>query len=549
MRLLAAVLALAAALPSAAQDRLALQLFSTVDREAVAEGEPLWLTVEALAVPADARAAGALVAAFDGWDLARQLGDGFEVVQAEADAPRVTGGAVELRRRVRVRVPGGAVAEVPALRLDVALDGRTVSRATRPHPVRVFRAGRGVDLAARSVVSVTAEGALDGVAFERRGSAFAVGGDALVTAYHVVVGARRVRVRLPDGREVRLGRAWALDPERDVAVLYLDAETARGAGLRPLAVAPEGAAGPVSFTAGWPGPGQRATVAPRYADLDLDGQRVRTSANAVSPGDSGGPLLDAAGRVLGVVVSGRGETGSADLLRESICLAADPGPALRRARQAAAPVPLGAALAEAETGPAGLAHAAAGTMGLAEHRPAIDRAAQVRFLRDALRRASDDAALLFLAGSALEQAGDPLAAGALDAARRGGYVPAGYALGHHLLEHGRFGAAALVFAETAADGAYRRLALFGQAEALVEMGRYAQAEAALAPVLDHDARFAPALYLLGVVRLAQGREREARALAVRLGGRSEWADALRLMVETEAFRPPVVRPLPRVALR
>ena len=548
MRLLALLLAVAAALPSAAQDRLSLQLFSGVDREAVAEGGDLWLTVEALAVPADAEAARALRAAFARWDLARQLGDGFEVAQAEADGSRVTGEVVELRRRVRLRVGDGA-AGVPALRLDVALGERTVSRATRPHPVRVYAASGALETAARSVVSVTAEGTLDGVAFERTGSAFAVGGDALVTAYHVVVGAQHVRVRLPDGREARLDRAWALDPERDVAVLHLGAQAFREAGLVPLVIAPREAGSAVSFTAGWPGPDQRPTAAPRYADLDLGGGRVRMAANAVSPGDSGGPLLDPDGRVLGVVVSGRGETGSDDLLRESICLAADPGPALDRYRQSEASVPLAAALAHAQARPAGQAHAAAGTMVLAERRPAIDRDAQVGLLRDALRRAADDAALLFLAGSALERAGDPLAAGALDAARRRGYVPAGYALGYHLLEHGHLSAASDVFAETARDGAYRRLAAFGQAKALVEMGRYAQAEAALTAVLDHDARFAPALYLLGVVRLAQGRTKEARALAVRLAEQPEWADALRTTIEIEAFRPPVVEPLPRVALR
>ena len=548
MRLLALLLVLATVLPSAAQDRLSLQLFSEIDREAVAAGGDLWLTVEALAVPADAEAARALQTAFARWDLSRQLGDGWEVVQSEADGPRVTGGVVGLRRRVRLRVGDGA-AVVPALRLDVALGERTASQATRPHPVRVYATSDALAAAARSVVSVTAEGTLDGVAFERTGSAFAVGGDALVTAYHVVVGAQHVRVRLPDGREGRLDRAWALDPERDVAVLHLGAQASREAGLVPLVVAPQEAGSAVSFTAGWPGPDQRPTAAPRYADLDVGGGRVRMAANAVSPGDSGGPLLDADGRVLGVVVSGRGESGSDDLLRESICLAADPGPALQRYRSRATPVPLARALAEAGARPAGQAHAAAGTMVLSERRPAIDREVQVGLLRDALRRAADDAALLFLAGSALERVGDPLAAGALDAARRGGYVPAGYALGHHLLEHGRFRAAADVFAETARDGAYRRLASFGQAEALVEMGRYAQAEAALATVLDHDAQFAPALYLLGIVRLAQGREREARALAVRLGDRPEWAEALRLSIGTEVFRPPVVEPLPRVALR
>jgi predicted negative regulator of RcsB-dependent stress response len=114
---------------------------------------------------------------------------------------------------------------------------------------------------------------------------------------------------------------------------------------------------------------------------------------------------------------------------------------------------------------------------------------------------------------------------------------------------GALGEAAALFAETAAAGPYRRLGAFGQAQALIGAGRYEEAEAALEVVLDHDARFAPALYLLGIVRLAQGRVDEAQALTVRLGARPGWANALRLPIEAEALRPPNLEALPRVALR
>ena len=171
-------------------------------------------------------------------------------------------------------------------------------------------------------------------------------------------------------------------------------------------------------------------------------------------------------------------------------------------------------------------------------------------LREALDQAPDDAVLQYTAGMMLEEVGeDRLAAGALDASRRAGYVPAGYSLAHHLMSRGDLGAAADLFAETASSGPYRRLAAFGQAQALIGMGRYADAEDALSTVLDHDARFAPALYLLGIVRLAQGRIDEARALTVRLAARPQWADALRLPVESEALRPPALEVLPRLALR
>ena len=171
-------------------------------------------------------------------------------------------------------------------------------------------------------------------------------------------------------------------------------------------------------------------------------------------------------------------------------------------------------------------------------------------LREALRQAPSDAVLQYTAGMVLDEVGEArLATVALAASQRAGYLPAGYSLAHHLLGRGRFEEAADVFGETAHEGPYRRLGAFGQAQALIELGRYDAAEAALAAVLDHDARFAPALYLMGIVRLAQGREAEAQALVVRLAARPGWAQALTLPLDAHALRPPVLERMPRVALR
>ncbi len=542
---------LAAPTVAAAGDPLRAQVFSGVDREAIEVGGLLEIELEVLAVPVTADARRALDEAFRSWDVGSQLGQGLSLVRNGAPVGRATGNVVELQRRLIVRVTSAAVDAVPSLRLDVTVGGRRWSLATRAHPIRAYAGDAAVGVAERSVVAVTVEGEIDGVRFERIGSAFAVGDDALVTAYHVVVGASRVRVRLPGGREVSVGRVWTLDPVRDVAILHLPAEVGRRAGLRPLVIAPEAADGPVAFTAGWPAGVQRRTVAGRFSDLVLDGQRVRVAANAVRPGDSGGPLLDHAGRVLGVVVSGRQTGGVPDLLDEAISLASDPGPALAHYQTADRSVRLTSALAEiTRTLPAAQAHAAVGAIQVPARRAGWDQRPHVALLREALRQSPDDAVLQYTAGMVLEEVGEvELAAGALDASRRAGYAPAGYSLAHHLLSRGEVAAAADLFAETAVAGPYRRLGAFGQAQALIEMGRYHAAERALESVLGHDARFAPALYLLGIVRLAQGRVEEARALTVRLGARPGWADALRLPIESEALRPPMVEPLPRVALR
>jgi tetratricopeptide (TPR) repeat protein len=548
-------LALVLALPArAGDDPLRAQLFSGLDRRAVAVGGEVTLTVEALAAPASVEARGALDAALAGLDVGRQLDAGLAVVRAERPRRRWDGKVLRWERRFRLRVLSADVRTVPPVRLAVRVGEGERVLTTRTQPLRAYEAGLGGGASGDHVVSVVADVEIDGARFRRLGSAFLVGGDALVTAYHVVVGARAVRVRLPDGREVETRHAWALDPAGDVAVLYLDAETARAGGLRSLAVAPAEASGDVAFTAGWPERAQVRTAAQRYADLVLGDRRLRLSANAVRPGDSGGPLLDEAGRVLGVVVSGRSTDGVPDLLREDVCVAASLDRALVLYRTVLRPVRLGHALrAAAERLPAAQAHAAVGGLDAPAEPDDLDRRPHVLALLDALRRAPRDPALYYLAGTALEDAGEAvLAAGALDAAWRSGYVPAGYSLGHHLLRRGHVEAAAGVFETVSEGGAYARLGAFGRAQALVVLGRPVEAERSLETVLDHDARFAPALYLLGVVRVMQGRTAEAEALAVRLADRPAWADALREAIGTArpaAPEPGTLAALPRVALR
>lgn len=540
------------ALPAWADaDPLRLQLFSEVDRRAVEVGGEVALTVEALASPASAEARRALLDALADLGGADAWGDGVARTGATEPAYTWDGRVLRWERRFRLRVTDEAVRAIPALRLRVEVGPRTVEFQTRPQPVEPFRADAVVDSMHRFVVPVTAEVEIDGVRFERIGSAFLVGGDALVTAYHVIVGAQRVRVRLPNGREVATRRVWGVDPTGDVAVLHLDADEAHEGGLRSLAVAPSPAAGSVAFTAGWPGGVQRRTAAVRYEDLVLGTRRLRLTANAVQPGDSGGPLLDERGRVLGVVVSGRSAGGDPDLLGESVCVAADPSRALVLYETVPRPIALSKALhAAARRLPSAQAHAAVGGLDVSTDPNAVDRRPHVLALLDALRRAPRDAALYYLAGTALEDAGEmTLAVGALDAAWRAGYVPAGYSLGHHLLRNGHLEAAAGVFEALAEGGAYARLGAFGQAQALVALGRPAAAARALEIVLDHDADFAPALYLLGLVRIGEGRAEEARALALRLADRPEWAAALWASMQAQTPEVGELAQLPRVALR
>lgn len=546
-RALAVALLVAGLGPAAAAstpDPYRAHLFSRIDRAAVPVGGLVEWSVEALAVPTSDAARAALTDAFE---ALAPVAPGLEEVRRTRVMSRETGGVVELQRRFVMRVTDPALAAVPAVVLRLA--GAT-DLATRPHRLHVYRESAALAAAARSVVALEVDGQVGTAGFTRRGSAFLAGPDALVTAFHVVAGARRITARLADGRTLRVREVWALDPSRDVAVLAVDPDDAREAGLDPLAVAPARAASPVAVTAGWPGAVQWQTVAPRYDDLVLDGgQRLRVAANPVRPGDSGGPLLAPDGRVLGVVVSGRATVGAPNLLREDICLAADPHDALAHARALSAsgapPVALGRALRDAarQTPEARVFDAAVVLQLPPGHR---GRAPHVAALLDALDAAPADPSIQYLAGSALEDAGalDPARA-AFQAAWAGGYVPAAYALAHHHLTQGNAEAARRLFDDVRLAPAYAHLGALGVAQASVLLGEYDAAEVAVDDVLDHDPRFGPALYLLGVIRVAQGRPEEAAALRIRLGPQAAWAEPLTLLLTAPALQPEALRPLPR----
>ncbi|MEM9996943.1 MAG: tetratricopeptide repeat protein, partial [Bacteroidota bacterium] len=270
----------------------------------------------------------------------------------------------------------------------------------------------------------------------------------------------------------------------------------------------------------------------------------RVSANAVGPGDSGGPLLDTEGRVLGVVVSGRNTRGDDNLLRQDLCLTTDLRPALAALAAREAPRPLRASLAllEASAPHAQMLRAVASLQaGRARGRDRSDARPILADLLDAAARTQQDPAMLFLLGTTLDFVGDQAAAAeafadALDHAD--GFFPAAYALGHHHLRNGQFDEADAYFRRTADHPGYRHLAALGLARSHAERFDYTAAIEALQPVLHHDPDYAPALYLLAYAHLGLGDEATAEALLVRLQHRDAyWAERLALNLRAQALRP------------
>jgi S1-C subfamily serine protease len=140
----------------------------------------------------------------------------------------------------------------------------------------------------------------DGVA---TGSGFAVGPRRLVTNRHVVEGAEELQLDTWDGRSVSvavhrvaylhdLALIETLEPLPRVARLAADDP---GPGARVTAV-------------GFPLAQTRGKVIDRVAGVLSESGKVLRVSTAVTHGNSGGPVLDHAGRVVGVIYAGETRT-------------------------------------------------------------------------------------------------------------------------------------------------------------------------------------------------------------------------------------------------
>ena len=157
-----------------------------------------------------------------------------------------------------------------------------------------------------TVVSVTRQGG--------SGSGIIVSRDGVViTNAHVVGESRAVEVGLADGRTVR-GQVLGRDPTIDVAVVRVSASNLPAA---PLGDSDKLEVGQSAIAIGNP-LGLERTVTSGVVSavnrsprgFDLNGL-IQTDA-AISPGNSGGPLVDSRGRVIGIntaVLAGAGASG------------------------------------------------------------------------------------------------------------------------------------------------------------------------------------------------------------------------------------------------
>ena len=163
-----------------------------------------------------------------------------------------------------------------------------------------------VDAVAPAVVHVEVIGVRQGRRSEGTGSGVVVSPDGLIlTNNHVIDGAREIAVSLSDGR--RFGaRALGRDPDTDLAVLR--GETGETLPTARLANSKSVRQGQIAIAIGNP-LGFQSTVTAgivsavgrslRAQNGRLIGDVIQTDA-ALNPGNSGGPLVNSAGQIIGI---------------------------------------------------------------------------------------------------------------------------------------------------------------------------------------------------------------------------------------------------------
>lgn len=167
---------------------------------------------------------------------------------------------------------------------------------SRGSVVFITTQARVVDAWTRNMFDVP-RGTGSGFAWDERGH--------IVTNFHVVSGASGARVRLSDGRDVAATLVGA-SPAHDLAVIKID--VARSPGPLPVGSSDDLRVGQKTFAIGNPFGLDWTLTTGIISALDRslparDGSLIehliQTDA-AINPGNSGGPLLDSAGRLIGV---------------------------------------------------------------------------------------------------------------------------------------------------------------------------------------------------------------------------------------------------------
>ena len=198
--------------------------------------------------------------------------------------------AVKNRNIISERLPPQALSEAQELatRMQAGIDKKKNSSATAPEAAG---ATPGSHPAESSAVKGT-------------GTGFIITGNGyILTCWHVIEGAGHIKAAVGD--TMYQARIIREDKNNDLALLKISGR------FSPLAFAPERTAkmGQETFTIGFPNP-ELQGVGPKLTKGDIssltgvqDDVRLYQISIPVQPGNSGGPLLDNHGNVIGIIVA------------------------------------------------------------------------------------------------------------------------------------------------------------------------------------------------------------------------------------------------------
>lgn len=212
---------------------------------------------------------------------------------------------VEVAATTVEKEESSAIESVVSLSNPVPQPVAADSISLKPEINNTVSAKQLITQAAESVASVRVEGYVD--QNTGAGSGFLIAHNLIVTNYHVIEGGKNITIKFPDGR-VCVSRGWlAVDKKKDLALIDCDSGD-----LKPITLAVERpskldevyAVGTPLSLSGTISNGIISGI--RTADfLDLDKELilVQTTA-AISPGSSGGPLINERGEAVGVTSLG-----------------------------------------------------------------------------------------------------------------------------------------------------------------------------------------------------------------------------------------------------
>lgn len=530
---------------------LQVQVFAALDQSIVALGEPFTFTVEVYASPTGPAEAEAVAQAFERAELRVNEAE-ILIVRSERSPVQqtVVEGSAVIRYREQFILRARRTGRIAPPEYRLQLDTRTFTPAVPP--LSVYRVDPAFFRRSPAILQVIAEAPVGSRVPDRMGTAFLVAPDAAVTSFHVIMDAERVQLKLPDGKSIRTKKVWVLDPARDIAVLYVDPEEVERAGLPVLQLAPvDDRVRPswdheksidVVFTNGWAFGRQRSTAGHHFSSITLDRyEPFWVSSNPLRPGDSGGPLLDWKGRVLGVVASGTVRQ-SKDHVREDMCVATDPRPALGLKLLTDKPLSLKSYLRDPRIArePQTSMLRVSAELGLGYSSPAfLDRA--ITLMDASAARAPRDARIHLIRGALMEMRGVSSDAvrsyeAALEAHQD--YFPATYMLALHHIKQQQYEKARALFIRTGNYAPYTRLALYGEAVTLLKQYQYERALPLLQDFLRLEPNFAPALFDLARCLFALGESEKAYQIIVKMEDLSaEWANKLRISLSHSVFHP------------